>query len=104
MRRQEAQQTPPFPSLGWKPEGEDPTQKAFVPDPRHFQLSCVLEKATHKEVNTDIARGPQCGSGALLVLMGWLLLIKATLGHTRPHLTPPNFPIKEGIAVEFDIF
>lgn len=68
MRRQEAQQTPPFPSLEWKPEGEDPTQKAFVPDLRHFQLSCVLEKATHKEVNTDKARRSavwvQCPAGA----------------------------------------
>lgn len=34
----------PFPSpLGLKPEGEDPTQKTFVPDLRHFQLYYILK-------------------------------------------------------------
>lgn len=44
---QEAPQSPPFPSLlQRKPEGEDPTQKTFVPDLRHFQFYHVLKSHT----------------------------------------------------------
>lgn len=57
--RQEAPQSPPFPSLlERKPEGEDPTQKTFVPNLRHFQLYHVFN--SHTQLNEYFMESLQC--------------------------------------------